>query len=84
MNANDNADCALLVVDDNEDNREILAARLAKLGYANVARAADGREALEQIERSSFDLVLLDVMMPDIGGIEVLEALRAKGRLASL
>ncbi|MEO5765266.1 MAG: SpoIIE family protein phosphatase [Casimicrobiaceae bacterium] len=84
MNANDNADCALLVVDDNEDNREILAARLAKLGYANVAWAADGREALDQIERSSFDLVLLDVMMPDIGGIEVLEALRAKGRLASL
>ena len=40
--------------------------------------ATDGREALELIERSPFDLVLLDVMMPGISGIEVLETLRGE------
>ena len=80
----EHAPFSLLVVDDNEDNREILAARLAQLGYANVATASGGRAALEMLERSPFDLVLLDVMMPDLSGIQVLEALRGKGRLASL
>ncbi|MCC6195203.1 MAG: fused response regulator/phosphatase [Burkholderiales bacterium] len=80
----DNASFAILVVDDNEDNREILAARLGQLGYTNVAMASGGREALDLIERAPFDLVLLDVMMPGVGGIEVLETLRAKRRLASL
>ena len=84
MSANDNASCSLLVVDDNEDNREILCARLHQLGYPNVMLAADGREALELVERSNFDLVLLDLMMPGINGIEVLETLRGKRRLASL
>ena len=40
MSANDNASCSLLVVDDNEDNREILCARLHQLGYPNVTLAA--------------------------------------------
>jgi sigma-B regulation protein RsbU (phosphoserine phosphatase) len=84
MSANDNASCSLLVVDDNEDNREILCARLHQLGYPNVTLAADGREALDLVERSDFDLVLLDLMMPGINGIEVLETLRGKRRLASL
>ena len=84
MSSNDYASCALLVVDDNEDNREILGARLHQLGYTNVTLAADGREALDLVDRSSFDLVLLDLMMPGINGIEVLETLRGKQRLASL
>src|SRR5688500_10842327 len=75
---------SLLVVDDNEDNREILGARLTQLGYTNVTMATGGREALDLIERKPFDLVLLDVMMPEVGGIQVLEALRGKKRLASL
>jgi sigma-B regulation protein RsbU (phosphoserine phosphatase) len=84
MGTIENAAAALLIVDDNEDNREILAARLAQLGYTNIAMASGGREALERIERAPVDLVLLDVMMPVVGGIEVLETLHAKGRLASL
>ena len=84
MGTIENAAAALLIVDDNEDNREILAGRLAQLGYTNIAMASGGREALERIERSAVDLVLLDVMMPVIGGIEVLETLHAKHRLASL
>src|SRR5262245_49627945 len=84
MTPDDNAAFSLLVVDDNEDNREILAARLNQLGYANVAMASGGREALERVERQAFDLVLLDLMMPGVSGIDVLEALRGKQRLASL
>jgi class 3 adenylate cyclase len=84
MSQADNASCSLLVVDDNEANREILAARLGQLGSTNVALAADGHEALARVERSHFDLMLLDVMMPGISGIQVLETLRAQGRLATL
>ncbi len=80
----DNAAFTLLVVDDNEDNREILAARLNQLGYANVTMAADGREALAKVDGANFDLMLLDLMMPGLSGIDVLEALRARQRLASL
>jgi sigma-B regulation protein RsbU (phosphoserine phosphatase) len=84
MVPDENASFALLVVDDIEDNREILSARLAQLGYANVATASGGREALAMIERTPFDLVLLDLMMPGMSGIDVLEKLRSAGQLAAL
>ena len=72
---------ALLVVDDNEDNRYTLVQRLRRLGYADVATAVDGREALAQLGARPFDLVLLDVMMPELNGHEVLERMRADERL---
>ncbi|MEP6702513.1 MAG: fused response regulator/phosphatase, partial [Betaproteobacteria bacterium] len=75
---------AVLVVDDVEDNREVLAARLTALGIADITMAADGNEALALIGARSFDLVLLDLMMPNVSGIQVLEALRDQGRLESL
>jgi sigma-B regulation protein RsbU (phosphoserine phosphatase) len=65
----------ILVVDDDESNRESLRRRLARHGYSVMA-AADGPSALELIERHSFDLVLLDVMMPGMSGLEVLERIR--------
>jgi diguanylate cyclase (GGDEF)-like protein/PAS domain S-box-containing protein len=68
---------ALLVVDDNEDNRDVLSRRLTQRGY-RVALAADGVEALAQIERQSFDLVLLDVEMPGMSGLEVLSRVRTQ------
>ncbi len=75
---------AVLVVDDVEDNREVLAARLGALGIEDITMAVDGREALEAIARRPFDLVLLDLMMPNVNGIQVLEALREQGRLEAL
>ncbi len=65
----------ILVVDDDESNRESLRRRLARHGYLVVA-VADGPAALEMIEREVFDLVLLDVMMPGMSGLEVLERVR--------
>lgn len=66
---------AILVVDDEARNRELLARRLTRLGY-DVAAAADGREALLAIESGDFDLVLLDVLMEGMSGMEALEAIR--------
>jgi diguanylate cyclase (GGDEF)-like protein len=67
----------ILVVDDHEDNIELLRARLEARGY-EVDGARDGQEALDQVERVCPDLILLDVMMPKIDGIEVVRRLKAK------
>src|SRR6266852_7651521 len=71
----------LLVVDDNEDNRYTLTQRLKRLGYADVVTANDGRQALELLRARPFDLVLLDIMMPDLNGYQVLEQLKADEQL---
>ena len=66
----------ILVVDDQPQNIELLEAHLAPQGY-EVVKAASGEEALEKLSNDQIDLVLLDVMMPGMSGIEVLEKLRA-------
>lgn len=70
------ATARVLVVDDVEDNREVLRRRLEREGYA-VTSAGNGREALTRIGESPFDLVLLDVMMPELDGYAVLEQLKS-------
>jgi len=67
----------VLVVDDNEMNRDMLSRRLAGRGY-HITGARDGREALRLLDESFFDAVILDVMMPDISGIEVLTRIRRR------
>jgi adenylate cyclase len=67
----------LLVVDDNEDNRYTLTNRLKRQGYTDVVTANDGRQALELLRARPFDLVLLDIMMPELNGYQVLEQLKA-------
>ncbi len=66
----------ILVVDDHEDNVEVLRARLESRGY-EVEGAMSGQEALNAVSRWSPDLVLLDVMMPDMDGLEVVRRLKA-------
>jgi DNA-binding response OmpR family regulator len=75
------ADAALLIVDDIEDNRFALSRRLARLGYLNVTTASDGRQALELLNSKPFDLVLLDIMMPNVNGYEVLADMKASESL---
>lgn len=65
----------LLVVDDNENNRDIVSRLLEREGYA-VATAEDGAAALEQIKAQPPDLVLLDVMMPVMDGIEACQRIK--------
>ena len=67
---------ALLVVDDNEDNRYTLTRRLTREGYTNLTTATNGREALDLLQAKPFDLVLLDMMMPGMNGDEVLKAIK--------
>jgi CheY-like chemotaxis protein len=66
---------SLLVVDDNEANREMLSRRLRLPGY-RVSKARTGSEALEVIRQEPVDLVLLDLVMPEMSGLEVLRILR--------
>jgi len=65
----------ILVVDDVADNRDILTRRLVRRGF-EVTEAIGGEDALEKISTAKFDLVLLDIMMPDINGNEVLRQVR--------
>lgn len=65
----------LLVVDDEEINRELLSHRLEKKGYA-VVEAGDGRQALEKLDSQHFDMVLLDILLPDIDGLTILKMIR--------
>jgi len=67
---------ALLIVDDNDDNRYTLSLRLTREGYSNLTMATNGREALGLLQSKPFDLVLLDMMMPGMNGDEVLKAIK--------
>ncbi len=73
----------LLVVDDNKVNRLLLIRALELQGHRGVG-AENGRVALEMLERESFDLVLLDIEMPEMDGFQVLEQLLANSRLRDL
>ncbi|MGF7160933.1 class 3 adenylate cyclase/CheY-like chemotaxis protein [Rhodoligotrophos appendicifer] len=69
----------ILTVDDNESNREVLGRRLVHDGHVVIA-ASSGQDALDILERESFDLILLDLLMPGMNGIEVLERLKVDPR----
>lgn len=73
----------ILVVDDNETGRDLLCRRLEKNNYC-VEPAEDGYQALEKMKNRVFDLVLLDMMMPGISGLQTLSSLRRRHSLAEL
>ena len=72
----------ILLVDDDPDIREFVTFNLAKEGY-NVVTAKDGAEGVEAVKKHRPDLVLLDVMMPGMDGIEACEAIRTNPDIAS-
>jgi adenylate cyclase len=73
----------ILVVDDNQDNRDMLARRLMRQSY-EVLSAAGGRAALETLAARPVDLVLLDVMMPDLDGYAVLQRMKSDPALRDI
>ena len=84
----DLADCRqqvprLLIVDDISDNRSILKRRFERRGF-DVAEAESGLVAIDLIEKFPFDLVLLDVMMPEIDGMETLKRIRSRRSASDL
>ncbi len=73
----------LLIVDDNEMNRDMLARRLARKGYV-VGLADSAKELLERVKEDAVDLVLLDIEMPEISGLDALKTLRKHYSAAEL
>ncbi len=71
--------CCILVVEDNEMNRDLLTRHLERQGHI-IRTAENGRQALEIMKEESFDLVLLDVLMPEINGYQVLKRLKQEER----
>jgi len=73
----------ILIVEDDKDMRSVLRRYLQKHGYL-VSEAINGYEALDQIEKEQYDLVLLDILMPGMSGLDVLRAIREKHNSADL
>ena len=74
----------VLVVDDSKVMREMVIACLRPESTLAFTQAASGLEAIEKLSLKSFDLLLLDLNMPDIGGIEVVEFVRTQDQLRTL
>jgi adenylate cyclase len=73
----------ILIVDDNASNRELLGRQLGRAGHT-IDEAEGGRAALAKLTGESFDLILLDMMMPDLSGYEVLQRLKAEQATAEI
>ena len=74
----------LLIVDDSKLMRDMVAACLRPLGAVTFEFAGSGLEAIERLALAGFDMMVLDLNMPDVGGIEVIEFVRAQDRLRTL
>ncbi|CAN1212095.1 Response regulatory domain-containing protein [Tumidithrix helvetica PCC 7403] len=79
----ENRDINVLIVDDNEMNRETLARRLKNEGF-NFSMAVNGREALEMARSRRYDLILLDIMMPEMDGYTVLSRLKSNEAMSGI
>lgn len=67
----------VLVVEDQKELREVLALELKRAGYV-VMTAEDGQAGLETVKKHDFDLILLDIVMPNMDGFKTLETMRAE------
>ena len=74
----------ILVVDDSKVMRDMIVACLRAISDTSFVHASSGLEAIERLSLASFDLMVLDLNMPDIGGVEVLEFVRGQDTLRSL
>lgn len=74
----------ILVVDDSKVMREMLVACLRSQPGFQFTQASSGLEAIEHLSLKPFDLMLLDMNMPDIGGVEVVEFVRSQDRLSKI
>lgn len=73
----------ILLAEDHPDNREILERRLTRIGH-EVVCAGDGAEAVRAAKEQDLDLILMDLAMPVMGGLEALSMLRADARFADM
>src|ERR1700684_2187949 len=73
----------ILLVEDNDDNWDMLSRRLMRRGY-DISRAVDGREAVEMAASAARDLILMDVTLPVMDGLEATRLIRASPNGASV
>ena len=73
----------ILIVDDEEVNRKLLKTYMSKLDY-EIREASDGLQALEQLHEDDFDLLICDILMPNMDGWEVLKKLRSDERTKNI
>lgn len=73
----------ILIVEDEEILTDLLGKKLTQVGY-DVSVARDGVEGMEQVERSIPDLILLDIVMPRMGGFEVIKELKKKEEFSKI
>ena len=74
----------ILLVDDSPVNRSVLSAIIARVGKSEVVECESGAEALAQLQAGCFDLVLTDLWMPEMGGVELVRRIRAVPELKNL
>ncbi len=79
--SNDGRQLRFLVVDDNEDIRDVFCRLVERAGH-DAATAYDGQDAVETLERERFDVMLLDLTMPRMTGVEVVRWLRDRPEVA--
>lgn len=72
----------VLIVEDNERNMRLMRLLLRPLGYT-LLEAVDGREALETLETTTPDIILVDIQLPDVDGLEITRRLRKQSRFAA-
>ena len=74
----------ILTVDDEDFNLKLLGRHLNKEGFTEVETASNGAQALEQLHRGDFDLILMDIEMPEMDGIATLEAIKSDMKLRDI
>jgi len=78
------ANLKILVVDDSSTMRRILMNTVQKAGYSEVNEAEDGKDALAKIMGEKYDLLMTDWNMPNMNGLELIEAVRADNKIKDL
>lgn len=74
----------ILIADDSNMLRDMLKFALQDGGYSDISEASNGAEALQMSQREQFDLVITDVNMPDVNGLELIKALRSMPQYAKV
>lgn len=78
MSSKDDDDCAILIAEDNIDNQKVITQFLKKFGYRNIDVVGNGQEAIDALEKKRYNLILMDIKMPVMSGLEASKIIHDK------